>query len=269
MSEHTIPFLPTKLTFIQLIRFYIRSTLLVGWMYCVGWLTKFGLFLLAPLPRTRLRFRRFMFKRLTGGMLKLMKVRVKVTGKRPKTPYILMGNHISYVDILVIAYLTGTPFVAKKEVRAWPLIGWLAQLYGGLFIDRENRNDVTRFPDLLSNYMKNNDSMAIFPEGTSTSGQSVLPFHSSLFQWPAENAFPVHTCSISYKTGNPKKTPANYFVCWWGDMDFGPHYRLLINLKRIQATIHFSEEVVVDGNRKALAKKAQQSVVEHFIQTES
>ena len=209
-----------------------------------------------------------MFKRLNAFSLFLFNVRIKVTGEIPKPPYILVGNHISYLDILVTASLTGTPFIAKKEVRDWPLIGWIAALYGGLFIDRENRNDVMRFPELLAHQINQNGSIAIFPEGTSTDGQDVKPFYSSLFQWPAENEFPIHTCSISYRTGNPEKTPASQFVCWWGDMDFMPHYRDLLNLPRIDATIHFSETAIIDSCRKALAKRTHQEVMAHFIQSE-
>ena len=268
MDKNITIFSQRKLTLLQIICFYVKATLLMLLLLIISSATRLVLFLLKPLSKTTLKYKRFMFSRMTTGMLFLFKVRLKVTGKIPKPPYILMSNHISYLDIVVIASLTGTPFVAKREVRDWPIIGWIAELYGGLFINREKRSDVMRFPELLANRINKGGSIAIFPEGTSTNGQEVLPFYSSLFQWPAKNEFPIHTCSISYRTGNPEKTPASQFVCWWGDMDFMPHYRALLNLHRIHATIHFSEKAISSSCRKELAKKTHQEVVAHFIQSE-
>lgn len=265
MSEHTTPSSQTniKLGFLTLCKAYIKFALTILSMELTAGVALIGLFFLKPFPRWSRKFRRYMFRITTGSMLLCMNVQIKTKGKPPKKPYFMVGNHLGYVDTLLMASLTGATFVAKAEVRKWPGVGPVSALYNTIYIDRENRGDVHRVSRLVEENISNGEGVIIFPEGTSTDGQGVNPFYSSLFDFPAKHNFPVHTFSIHYDTGS-KKLPASHAVCWWGDIDFMPHMKLMLATRRVKATVVFHEVVLAADNRKMLAEAARDAVIAHF-----
>lgn len=219
-----------------------------------------------PFPRLRARFLSGGFKCMTKAMLYFMRVRVHIVGSVPKHNFFMVGNHLSYVDILVLASVTGAAFVSKKEVRKWPVVGWSAKTYHTIFLDRESKHDIQRVTTVIDDTMQRLGRVIVFPEGTSTGGQSVLPFYSPLLEWPAKHHFPVHCVSISYRSSDPL-LPAEHTVCWWGDMPFGPHLKGMLRLKRTDVTLHFADETVIANTRKVLAKAAEAVVVQHFTKS--
>lgn len=226
----------------------------------VCWITQV---IFLPFPVVRARYKSRWFRITTSGMLFFMNVKVRITGAVPAKPFFLVANHLSYVDILVLAGLTGAVFVSKKEVRRWPGIGWVAYVYNSIFLDRENKQDLSRVTALIDQSMQRTRAVVVFPEGTSSDGQSVLAFYSPLFEWPAQHTYPVHTVSFSYHSHDPH-LPAREAMCWWGDMAFIPHFKNLSLLRRPEVHIHFAKQTVSADQRKILAKHAQQSVEQHF-----
>ncbi|TXT18635.1 MAG: 1-acyl-sn-glycerol-3-phosphate acyltransferase, partial [Planctomycetota bacterium] len=109
----------------------------------------------------------------------VLRVQVEWQGQPPVSGC-LVSNHLSYLDIVVLGAAQPLVFVAKSEVAQWPVLGWLAQAGGTLFIERARRADVKRVSESMAYSVKQGAVVAFFPEGTSSDGQSVLPFRSSL-----------------------------------------------------------------------------------------
>lgn len=117
------------------------------------------------------------------ALLVRLAIKLIVIGKPPtQGPLMLVSNHISWLDIVVMQAACSCRFVSKADVRRWPLIGTLANGVGTLFIERESRRDTLRVVHQMAERLRAGDVLAVFPEGTSSDGVNVLPFHANLFQ---------------------------------------------------------------------------------------
>lgn len=125
---------------------------------------------------------------------------------------LLVGNHISFIDIFVINALLPSAFVAKSELAQWPLIGWLARSAGTVFIERGSRKAAHLTHQHMLHALKAGRRLAIFPEGTTTVGDGVLPFHGALFQSAIDAAVPVHAISLSYHEADGTRSEAPAYV---------------------------------------------------------
>lgn len=186
-----------------------------------------------------------------------------MTQDAPEPPFLLVSNHLSYLDIFVLFSKLRCLFVAKSDVKAWPFIGFLVRTCGILFIDRNRKRDVTRVNQLISKNITENQGIILFPEGTTSPGFDVLPFRSSLLEYPASNGFPVSCVSISYQTKSGED-PAFESVCWWADTPFFSHFLTLLGLRGIQATLHFSKELISLNDRKQLTSALEDAVRDNF-----
>src|SRR5262249_17962547 len=150
---------------------------------------------------------------------------------------LLVSNHLSYLDVLVLSSITPAIFVSKSEVKHWPVFGWMARRAGTLFIERAKRGDVARVNDEADRLPETGMLLVIFPEGTSSDGREVLPFRSSLLEPIVGRRHPLSVAHISYEAedGNAGKD-----VCYWGDMTFGPHLLKLLSLRRVRASVTFT-----------------------------
>lgn len=111
---------------------------------------------------------------------------------------LIVSNHVSFVDIFVINALTATAFVSKDDVARWPLIGWLCRRTETVFLARGSRTAAHRTHLEMVRRLNGGERIAVFPEGTTTDGQQVLPFHAALFQSAIDAAVPVSCVAISY-----------------------------------------------------------------------
>jgi 1-acyl-sn-glycerol-3-phosphate acyltransferase len=191
--------------------------------------------------------------------LRALGVRCRCSG-RPARNVIIAANHLGYLDILVLAAMTPTVFVAKREVRAWPIFGWLARLAGTRFIDREKRADVVRVADELAAPLAAGVSVVVFLEGTSSNGQKVLPFKSSLLEPAVRHQWPVKPAALSYLV--PRGHAAGEEVCWWGDMTLASHLFNLAGLPWIEARVAWGAKVEAGGDRKQFAVELHRHVVQ-------
>lgn len=211
-----------------------------------------------------LSLRSFVTRRWAKIAMWILGVRITVKGTPPKPPFMLVSNHLSYIDIILLFSQIDCVFVAKKELASWPFIGMLITASGTIFVNRESRRDIPRVNALIAKNINKHHGLILFPEGTSTRGVEVMPFKPGLLQYPASQQQEVSVASIHYQTA-PGDVPADISVCFWGDMAFPGHVPGLLQLSRIYATVSFGQETVLDSDRKTLAQKSWQLVNELFV----
>ncbi len=178
---------------------------------------------------------------------------VEVTGSgRPPAVGVLVCNHLGYVDILVLGAAQPLVFVAKSELRAWPVIGWVARCAGAVFVDRTRPRDVRRVIGEFPRVVAAGVVVAFFPEGTSSDGRTVLPFHPSLLAPAVRQGWSVTPAWIEYAVDAGDGNAADE-VCWWGDAGFAGHFWNFLSKRRIRARIRYGEPQPPGSDCKALA----------------
>lgn len=192
--------------------------------------------------------------------LRVLAVDVESRGE-PTHGAVIVANHLSYLDILVIAALTPVVFVAKKEVRGWPIFGWFAEKAGTRFIDRSRRGDVARIGEELGPVMAAGLGIVLFLEGTTTDGRGVLPFKASLLEPAVREGWRVAPAGLSYVV--PAGRSAELEVCWWGEMTLALHLWNFTTLPWVRARVAWGEVIATqpDDDRKALATRLHERVV--------
>ena len=197
------------------------------------------------------------------GLLAILGVRVESHGTPPRAPFLLVSNHVSYVDVFVIQSQVSSLFLAKSEVARWPLMGFIARATGTLFVDRDRKADLPRVLAAIEGTLARGHGVTVFPEGTSSQGAEVKSFKPSVFAVAARAGLPVQCASVTYRdpVGGP---PARLSICWWGDMTFGAHFYGLLSLRRVEAVLRFAPQPVAGSDRKQLAAAARERVLEVF-----
>jgi len=135
---------------------------------------------------------------------------------------------------------------------------------GTIFINRTNRRDIPRAGEQIIERLDAGEGVVVFPEGTSTKGEAVLPFNSSFLEFAARTDVPVSFASISYRTP-PGELPASLAACWWEDISFFAHLWRLFKVREYRATITFGAEPVINEDRKVLAAELRRQVAESFV----
>jgi 1-acyl-sn-glycerol-3-phosphate acyltransferase len=135
-----------------------------------------------------------------GGILDILALRLSVDGDIVKArPLMLVANHVSWLDIFAMQSVLPVRFVAKSEVRQWPLVGWLSARAGTLFIHQANRRDTLRINTLVGESLKSGEIFAVFPEGTTTDGSRLLKFHASLLAPALEAGATLQPAAIRFE----------------------------------------------------------------------
>ena len=195
-----------------------------------------------------------------SAMLGRFGIHLVVRGQAPVGgPLLLAANHISWLDIVVIHAARHCRFISKAELRHWPLVGVLARGAGTLFIERESRRDAMRVVHHMAERLRAGDVLAIFPEGTTSDGVSLLPFHANLFQAAISADAPVLPMALRFvdaATGELSLAP-----CYIGDDTLiGSMWRTLCS-PGISAVLTFGEPQRAKGrDRRAWAADLQLAV---------
>jgi len=212
----------------------------------------------------KIYWRQLIFKLWAKSFVRISNMQVEIIGTPPKPPFFLVCNHLSYTDIPALRYAVDGVFVAKGEVESWFLAGRIVRDMGNIFINRQNRRDIPRAGQQIIEKLDEGEGVIIFPEGTSTKGENVLPFNSSFLEFAAKTDLPVCYASISYKTPSGE-IPASEAVCWWDDTVFMNHLFRLFSVREFTAIINFGDTPVANPNRKELAHELHEKVAEKFI----
>jgi 1-acyl-sn-glycerol-3-phosphate acyltransferase len=176
-------------------------------------------------------------------------------------PTLFVANHTSYIDIEILGGVLDASFVAKSEVKRWPLFGWLARLQRTVFVDRRAKT-AHQQRDAIVERLREGGRLILFPEATSNDGTRVLPFKSALFAAVhgahLEHPITVQPVSIAYVTldGMPIGRFYRPFFAWYGDMDMASHLWAMVGLGRVGVTVEFHAPVSIAEfpTRKALAE---------------
>lgn len=189
----------------------------------------------------------------------ILRIRIKVAGELPNRVVMLVANHISWVDAWAINSIHPVRFVAKSEVRSYPIVGWLSKQCGVVFIKRERRRDTARVSNEGANVLKKGDCLCVFPEGTTTDGTYILPFKSSLLQAAVDTGVDIVPVALRYLSPNGS---ANTDVAFIGEMNLWQSLLIILSQTEIRAEITFLETIPTPGqDRQSLAKSAHSQIV--------
>lgn len=137
-------------------------------------------------------------QRWSAGFLRLLGIRLVVRGTPRPGAKLVVANHVSWLDILAIDAVVPSRFVAKAEVRRWPVFGRLAVGVQTLFIERDRSRDAMRVVHQMAEALRGGASVAVFPEGTTSDGRELLPFHANLLQAAISTATPVQPVALRF-----------------------------------------------------------------------
>ena len=170
----------------------------------------------------------------------------------------VVANHVSWLDIFVIHSLHPCHFVAKAEIRAWPLAGWLAEKAGTVFIARGNRRDLRHIFKGLVHSLQRGERVAFFPEGTTAPQGGLLPFHANLFEAAIDAKVPVQPFALSYQDTAGASHPSVDFI---GETSFAESIVLILNGPPVRARLEILPAIATIGaHRRDVAEAAHQAV---------
>lgn len=192
-------------------------------------------------------------------LLDALAVEVVVRGRPPdpRRPVLLVANHVSWLDSYAIHTVTDARFVAKSEIRAWPLIGTIAERFGTIFLVRGNRRDAWRTMKRAARALRAGDSVAAFPEGTTTGGDGMGRFYPALFQAAVDARVPVQPVAVRYYGADGEPTSAAAYI---GDMSIRDSLANMVGERRLAVEVVFGAPLAPGADRRALCRAAEDAV---------
>jgi len=211
-------------------------------------------------PRLSQEKREYRVQAWAIKMLSCLAIKLVVKGKPPVSgPVLLAANHISWLDILVMHAARHCRFVSKSDVKHWPLIGTLATGAGTLYIERESRRDAMRVVHHMAESLRSGDVLAVFPEGTTSNGVDLLPFHANLIQAAISAGSPVQPVALSFvdrTTGQTSLAP-----CYIDDDTLVGSIWRTLRTPNLVAVVTFGETQLAEGrDRRAWAAELRNAI---------
>lgn len=195
-------------------------------------------------------------RRWSARLLRILAIRVRVHGEIPRERHVTVANHVSWLDITLLSACEDTRFIAKSEIRDWPVAGWLANAAGTFYI-RRGKGGARPLVERLVPHLSAGGSVVLFPEGTTTDGRDMLPFHARLFSAPIDADAWVQPVALRYGTGRDG-TPVAPFV---GDDDLVSHILRLLREPELRVDVIYCRPIRARGlDRGTLADSAEAAV---------
>nr|WP_315213661.1 lysophospholipid acyltransferase family protein [uncultured Duganella sp.] len=198
-------------------------------------------------------------RRWSTRLLKMCNVKVEQQAAAPMLERaVVVANHVSWLDIFVVHSLHPSHFVAKAEIRSWPLAGWLAEKAGTVFISRGNRRDLRHIFKGLVTTLERGERVAFFPEGTTSSQGKLLPFHANLFEAAIDAKVPVQPVALSYVDPKGARHPSVDFI---GDMTFAESIIAILDGPPVMAKLMVLPPIdTIGAHRRELAEVTHRAV---------
>ena len=191
-------------------------------------------------------------------MLRMLGIALASRGTPRGGATLVVANHVSWLDILAINAVQPARFVSKADVRGWPLIGWLVACGGTLFIERERKRDALRVVHQVAEALQQGQVVAVFPEGTTSEGHELLPFHANLLQAAISTATPIQPVALRFSDERHRVSPAAAYV---GDTHLLHSLWMAVTAPRLRAQLSWLPAVETrHADRRALAERLQQAI---------
>jgi lyso-ornithine lipid O-acyltransferase len=218
------------------------------------WACFFGLVALAHLwiSVLRLPHRWKIISRLSRSFTFLVRtilnIKVTVVGEErcmESGGCVMICNHVSYVDGIVLGSMFPIVFVSKREVKHWPIIGPWKTLCGTIFINRQRKDLVASLVREMRQKLNQETNVLLFPEGTSTNGERILPFQTAPLAAPLRNRSIIVPVTLAYKSidDEPVTVANRDLLYWYGDMEFVPHFWKLLSLRSIEVIVTIQPKI--------------------------
>ncbi len=213
-------------------------------------------------PRTTAQGRRRILGWWSAKLLRILHVVVRVEGAAPSAGApagtLIAANHVSWLDIFLVSSVEPTRFIAKSEIRDWPLVGWIVERAGTLFLRRGGRRDIARINERARAALDDGDCVGFFPEGGTTEGDRLQKFHSSLFEPALANGTRVQPVAIRYEHADGSLCRAASF---YGEISFMQSLALIVRQREVIARIAFAPAIDTQGmGRREVAHLAEERV---------
>ncbi len=200
-----------------------------------------------------------------AGLLKCLNIRVNAFGQLPydyPAGRLIVANHISWVDIHALNSISPMCFVAKSDIKKWPVFGYLASKSGTLFINRNNRKDALNIIEALQQRLKNGINACYFPEGTTTDGTHILPFKSSIMQAAISVQTDIIPVAIRYPLADRQPDTR---LAYAGDTTLMESIRNILRIPKPIIELHFLEPIPSNGqHRQSVNSLARHAISQHL-----
>jgi 1-acyl-sn-glycerol-3-phosphate acyltransferase len=220
-------------------------------------------------PRISAGRRRALMRWWSAKLLRILGIRTRVHGTVPgaaRQGAMIAANHVSWLDIFLLSSAHPTRFIAKSEIRDWPAAGWIADKAGTIFIRRDQWRDTARINERVHAALEAGDCVGLFPEGITTAGDTLLKFHSALFESSVANHARVHPAAIRYESHDGSLCREMSFA---GDRSFMESLALIIRQKAVVATVRFAEPIDTEGATRREVSAAARARVASLLGLES
>ncbi|MEY3785503.1 MAG: 1-acyl-sn-glycerol-3-phosphate acyltransferase [Methylophilaceae bacterium] len=194
-------------------------------------------------------------------LLRILKIKITLSGEvlkfLGKDSYLVVSNHISWLDIPVIFSLKPMTFVSASDVKTWPIIGMLAKISGAIFVERNRKSSLVEVIQAMNHHFKNEKrSICIFPEGVTSNGYQVLPFKSNLFQSAFESNVLLLPLSIKYKENNVLTNRTSFH----GSTTLFQSFKRVAKSNLIEVVVDIGRPIKPSQSRKDLSLKIQEVI---------
>lgn len=203
--------------------------------------------------------------------LALWLMKFKINYINPPTSnqhYLFVGNHLGMLDVLIIAAKFPTLFITSVEMKNTPGLGLLSEAGGCLYTERRDRSNIQNEMLEIREALRQGLNVTLYPEGTSTNGEGLLPLKKTLMTAAAGTGVPIKPMVLNYRkvNGHPMSGEWRDYLCWYGDLTFIDSLFNIFSLDRIDADLEFLEDVVVhnEEERREVAKRIQDAMIAKY-----
>lgn len=223
----------------------------------------YGILLAIFYPHLNQIRQRRMLKRWSRRLLTILNIGIQIEGRQPahgEGGCLMVANHVSWLDIFVLNALHPSRFIAKSEVRGWPVIGWLCERGGTIFIGRAVRQDAASINQHVGMLLKQGVCVGLFPEGTSTDGSQVGHFHSALIQPAIDAGVKLCPIALRYQDEAGELSAAAAFT---GDTSLVQSICRILRCRQVNVLVVFNPTLASSNeNRRVLARAAQDYITQ-------